>query len=205
MLLEFPRRLEQIEGFARDDFRPLKRQWLAVIALGVTGATFAFNHALVLPLAEPFIAAALGAGRWQDALAAAAKISGQELRKTSHEKAIDWLISAEQLGDAANALTGFKKICESNRSWHDSRAIHGRLVDAYADLGRYPEAVKELEKAIDEKQPDGSILDHLGDAYEKTGNAAKARATWQRAKEALEKDKEPEKAQKIAPKLAKSK
>ena len=45
-----------------------------------------------------------------------------------------------------------------------------------------PEAVKELEKAIDEKQPDGTILDHLGDAYLKSGNAAKARSTWKRAK-----------------------
>ena len=36
-------------------------------------------------------------------------------------------------------------------------------------LGRYAEAVVQLEKAIDEKQPDGTILDHLGDAYENLG------------------------------------
>ena len=30
--------------------------WAAAIALGVTGATLAFNHALVLPIAEPFLA-----------------------------------------------------------------------------------------------------------------------------------------------------
>ena len=39
-------------------FKPLSAFliWLVVIVLGVTGATFAFNHALVLPVAEPFIA-----------------------------------------------------------------------------------------------------------------------------------------------------
>ena len=58
-----------------------------------------------------------------------------------------------------------------------------------------------MEKAVDEKQPDGTVLDHLGDAYEKLGRHSQAVAAWQRAKAALEKDKEPEKARKVGEKI----
>ena len=40
------------------------------------------------------------------------------------------------------------------------------------------------------EDPDGVILDHLGDAYLKTGDQAKALAAWQRAVEAFEREKE---------------
>jgi len=71
--------------------------------------------------------------------------------------------------------------------------------------GRFSEAVVELEKAVDEKQPDGTVLDHLGDAYEKFGRHSQAVATWQRAKAALEKEKEAEKARKVSEKIVKPK
>jgi tetratricopeptide (TPR) repeat protein len=87
----------------------------------------------------------------------------------------------------------------------ENKAYRDSLGWVYYRLGRHAEAVKELEKAIDEKQPDGSILDHLGDAYLKAGNPDKAKATWRRAKEAFEKDKEPEKAKKVGAKLPPSK
>jgi tetratricopeptide (TPR) repeat protein len=83
----------------------------------------------------------------------------------------------------------------------DNRAYRDSLGWVYYRLGRFGEAVKELEKAIDEKQPDGTVLDHLGDAYQKVGNTAKALATWHRSVEALKKDKEPEKAPKVEQKL----
>ena len=84
----------------------------------------------------------------------------------------------------------------------DNKAYRDSLGWVYFRLGRFPEAVTELEKAIDEKQPDGTVLDHLGDAYRKVGNTAKALATWRRSIEALKKDKEPEKARKVQEKAA---
>ena len=76
----------------------------------------------------------------------------------------------------------------------ENRAYRDSLGWVFYRLGRFPEAVAELEKAVDEKQPDGTVLDHLGDAYEKLGRHEQAVAAWQRAKAALEKDKETEKA-----------
>ncbi len=83
----------------------------------------------------------------------------------------------------------------------DNRAYLDSLGWVYYRLGRFPEAVAELEKAVDDKQPDGTVLDHLGDAYEKLGRHSDAVAAWQRAKAALEKDKEAEKARKVADKI----
>jgi tetratricopeptide (TPR) repeat protein len=82
----------------------------------------------------------------------------------------------------------------------DNRAYRDSLGWVYYRLGRYGEAVAELEKALDEKRPDGTVLDHLGDAYAKFGKSEKAQAAWRRAKEAFEKDKEPEKAKQVAQK-----
>jgi len=87
----------------------------------------------------------------------------------------------------------------------DNRAYRDSLGWVYYRLGRFPEAVAELEKALDEKRPDATILDHLGDAYQKLGNVEKASAAWRRAKEAYEKDKEPEKAKKVSEKRERTK
>jgi len=86
----------------------------------------------------------------------------------------------------------------------ENRAYRDSLGWIYYRLGRFSEAAVELEKAVDEKQPDGTVLDHLGDAYEKLGRHSQAVAAWQRAKTALEKDKEPEKARKVGEKMAKA-
>ncbi len=53
----------------------------------------------------------------------------------------------------------------------DNRAYRDSLGWVYYRLGRYAEAVAELEKAVDEKQPDGTVLDHLGDACSKARQA----------------------------------
>ena len=87
----------------------------------------------------------------------------------------------------------------------ENRAYRDSLGWVYYRLGRFPEAVAELEKALDEKRPDATILDHLGDAYQKLGNVEKASAAWRRAKEAYEKDKEPEKAKKVSEKRERTK
>lgn len=55
-------------------------------------------------------------------------------------------------------------------------------------LGRYDEAVQELKRAAAGDEPDGVVLDHLGDALEKAGDHAGAVAAWKRAIVALEKE-----------------
>ncbi len=85
-----------------------------------------------------------------------------------------------------------------------NRAYRDSLGWIYYRTGRFAEAVVELEKAVDEKQPDATVLDHLGDAYEKLGRYDKALAAWQRAIAAYEKDKEREKAGKVAEKIKKT-
>jgi tetratricopeptide (TPR) repeat protein len=61
-------------------------------------------------------------------------------------------------------------------------------------LGKYPEAVAELEKAVADKKPDAVVLDHLGDAYRKVDRRDKAVETWRKAAEAFRREKEMEKA-----------
>ena len=68
-------------------------------------------------------------------------------------------------------------------------------------LGRYPEAVAELEKAAAGKDPDATVLDHLGDAQQKLGQAEKARQTWRRAAAAFRKDKDDVQAKQVEAKI----
>ncbi len=74
------------------------------------------------------------------------------------------------------------------------RAVEGEPENAaYRDslgwalyrLGRYPEAVQELEKAALGDDPDAVILDHLGDAYAKVDRRADVLAAWRRAVQAF--------------------
>ena len=67
--------------------------------------------------------------------------------------------------------------------------------------GKYAEAVAELEKAAADKNPDGAVLDHLGDAYQKAGRRDKAVEAWGRAAAALRKEKETEKAKIVERKI----
>ena len=55
-------------------------------------------------------------------------------------------------------------------------------------LGRISEAIQELEKAVAGEDPDGVILDHLGDAYLQAERKAEAVATWRRAAAAFAKE-----------------
>jgi Flp pilus assembly protein TadD len=68
-------------------------------------------------------------------------------------------------------------------------------------LGKYPEAVVELEKAAVTDKPDGVVLDHLGDVYQKLNRRDEALATWRKAAEALRKEKETEKAESVEKKI----
>jgi len=65
---------------------------------------------------------------------------------------------------------------------------------------KYSEAVTELEKAADD-EPDGVVLDHLGDSYFKTGQRDKAVAAWRKAAEEFRKEFDTEKAKTVEQKL----
>jgi len=82
----------------------------------------------------------------------------------------------------------------ANPSYRDS------LGWGYYQLGRYADAVRELKVAA-EKDVSGVVLEHLGDAYLKAGDAAQARDAWQKARDAYEKDGEAEKAAAVKKKL----
>ena len=68
-------------------------------------------------------------------------------------------------------------------------------------LNRYPEAITELEEAAKTEQPDGVVLDHLGDAYQKANQHQKAVDAWQKSVKALQDAKEMDKAAIVQQKL----
>jgi tetratricopeptide (TPR) repeat protein len=65
------------------------------------------------------------------------------------------------------------------------RPDDGYIIDslgwAYYRLGRFDEAVRELERAIELKAGDATINDHLGDAYWRVGRKLEATYQWKRA------------------------
>jgi tetratricopeptide (TPR) repeat protein len=82
----------------------------------------------------------------------------------------------------------------------ENMAYRDSLGWALFKLGRYDEAVKELEKAAAMETPDGVIFDHLADAYHKAGDTAKAREFWQKALDEL-KERDEDRSKKIQAKL----
>ena len=74
------------------------------------------------------------------------------------------------------------------------RPTDGYIVDSlgwvYYRLGRYEEAVKELERAIELRPADPVINDHLGDAYWMVGRRNEARFQWNHARDLGPDDKE---------------
>jgi tetratricopeptide (TPR) repeat protein len=67
------------------------------------------------------------------------------------------------------------------------RPNDGYIVDslgwAYFRLGRYDDAVTELERAVSLRPDDPVINDHLGDAYWKTGRTLEAQFQWRHARD----------------------
>src|SRR2546430_16438708 len=68
----------------------------------------------------------------------------------------------------------------------DLEPENGYFIDslgwAYYQQGRYPEALKELKRAVDKaKEPDPVIYDHLGAAYLKNGFQGEALTAWEKA------------------------
>ena len=76
---------------------------------------------------------------------------------------------------------------------------------AFYRLGRYTEAVKELQQALAlEEHPNGVLYDHLGDALAKAGDVIAAHDAYSKAIEAFTKANEPEKAEQVKKKLPNS-
>jgi tetratricopeptide (TPR) repeat protein len=72
---------------------------------------------------------------------------------------------------------------------------------AYYRMGRYEEAVVELSKAA-AGEPEGTILDHLGDALNEAGKKDDAIAAWKRAAAAFQKAGETRKWEGVQKKIA---
>ena len=68
-------------------------------------------------------------------------------------------------------------------------------------LGQYPRAVAELEKAASLEKPDPEILDHLGEAYRKAGQADKAKEAWRRTVELFRSDGRQDRAKEVETKI----
>lgn len=90
------------------------------------------------------------------------------------------------------------------RSAVDQRPNDGYIVDslgwAYFRLGRYEDAVAQLERAVELKPEDPVINDHLGDAYWKVGRKREATFQWNHARDL---DPEPTDLEVIVRKLEK--
>jgi tetratricopeptide (TPR) repeat protein len=111
-----------------------------------------------------------------------------------------WVEQNKNLDRAARMIEQAVEADPDNQAYRDS------LGWAYFQMGKFPEAVVELEKAVAAggDDPDGVILDHLGDACEKAGQLDAARTAWQRAVTQFERDQDAEKAAQTKHKLEKS-
>ena len=83
----------------------------------------------------------------------------------------------------------------------ENKAYRDSLGWVFYRLGRFAQAVQELKKAAEVDEPDGVILDHLGDAHLKANQRDQAVAAWQQAVESFKKENEPDKARQTTAKI----
>jgi tetratricopeptide (TPR) repeat protein len=83
----------------------------------------------------------------------------------------------------------------------DNTAYRDSLGWVLFRLGQFPEAVVQLEKAAADKKPDGTVLDHLGDAYAGLNRRDKAVEAWRKAADAFRREKDAEKLKAVEEKL----
>lgn len=84
----------------------------------------------------------------------------------------------------------------------DNAAFRDSLGWVYYRLGRFDEAVAELKRAAIDGEPDGVMLEHLGDALLAAGQKEAACDSWKKALAAFEKLADPDKIARIKKKLA---
>lgn len=88
----------------------------------------------------------------------------------------------------------------------DNAAYRDSLGWTLFRLGRYSEALEELQKAIElekapSKEPDATVLEHLGDVQHKLGRTADAVAAWKQSIEAYQRENESDKTKAVELKL----
>ena len=83
----------------------------------------------------------------------------------------------------------------------DNKAYRDSLGWALFRLGRFHEAIEQLEQAVGDADSDGVIFDHLGDAYDADKQPAKAEEAWKRGIELLKKQGDEAKAAKVTDKI----
>jgi Tfp pilus assembly protein PilF len=86
----------------------------------------------------------------------------------------------------------------------DNAAYRDSLGWVLFRLGKYPEAVAELKKAAADKTIDGTVMEHLGDAYAKLNRRPDALKAWRQAAAAFRKEKETQKAEAVEKKTKES-
>ena len=103
-----------------------------------------------------------------------------------------WIDMGENLDEGLEMIRKAVSIQPNSGAYIDS------LGWAYYRLGRFEEAVTELERALTLETSDPVIHDHLGDAYWRVGREREARFQWGHA---LKMDLEPEDRKRIRAKL----
>jgi tetratricopeptide (TPR) repeat protein len=96
---------------------------------------------------------------------------------------------------------GLRMIQQAVAQQPDNEAYRDSLGWAYYRLERWEEAVQQLQQAAAGEEPDGVILDHLGDALLATGDTAGARDAWRRAVRKFREDNEPQRLETTRAKL----
>lgn len=72
----------------------------------------------------------------------------------------------------------------------DNRAYRDSLAWALFKLDRPEEALREIERAVNDAEPDGELFEHLGDIRLRLADRDGARAAWKRAADAYARDGE---------------
>ncbi len=106
-----------------------------------------------------------------------------------------WADKGVRLGRAQRLIESAVQSEPENHAYRDS------LGWVYFRQGKFAAAAAELEKAAASEQADGVILEHWGDALDKLGRPGEARAAWQRAAAAFQKDNEADKLKRVQKKL----
>lgn len=106
-----------------------------------------------------------------------------------------WADANKHLGRAKRIIQAAVDAEPKNMAYRDS------LGWVLYRQNQFAAAVAELERAAGAENPDGTVLDHLGDACEKAGQHGKALAAWRKAVELLRKNKETDKAISVEKKL----
>jgi tetratricopeptide (TPR) repeat protein len=146
-------------------------------------------------------------------------LSNIALEQNDFQQAVEWLEQVlDEYPEDAGALNDLGYLW-ADRGVHLERALRmtqqavaveptnhayrDSLGWAYFRLGRYAEAVRELTAATtgNDDDPDGVLLDHLGDALARAGQPAEARRAWQQALAAFQNEGEAKKSQVVEEKL----